>query len=188
MKPQTEGDPQGRTYQGSSARAAGPTVTPGSGLDAGPRDQSSEIVNPATGEVLNLDAPTTDLARYLADMRDIEARWRDIKSVVTGELLRRMDATASWTLHLDGLTVKGASPQPVEEYDAAALRDALLELVDDGTLDIAAVDRALALVVSVKPHAAGIKALRKLGGKVAETVDAHARTVERRRYISVTGK
>lgn len=144
-------------------------------------------VNPRTGEVLSLDAPTSDLGAWLADLRDHEQLVRDMKALVTGEVLARMDRQGLWTLEdvETGIRLRGASPAPVEEFDAPALRDALLELVDEGVLEAAAVDRAIEVVVEYKPRKAGLAALRKLGGRVAAAVDAHARQVEKRRYVNV---
>lgn len=145
------------------------------------------VVNPATGEVLDLTAPTVDLARALADMRDLETAWRDVKTTVTAELLSRLDRNGAWTQRLDaGFTIKAPSPEPVEEFDAAALHDALSQLVDEGVITVDAMDRAIETIVTYKPRVAGLKALRKLGGRVADTIAAHSHLAERRRYITVT--
>lgn len=151
-------------------------------------DAPFTIVSPATGEVLALDAPTEDLAGWLVDVRDWEAQARDAKRVVTAEILSRLDRGASWTAHFPdaGIKISGDSPAPVEEWDGAELRTFLLDLVDEGVITVEAVDAAVQTVVTYKPRKAGINALRKLGGRAQEVVDALCRTVERDRRITVT--
>lgn len=147
---------------------------------------TTQVVNPATGEALTLASPTEDLARCLADIRDFEAQVRDVKRSLTGELLARLDKDASWTLHLPGMKLRGDSPEPQEDWDGAGLRDALLLLVDNGDLAIEAVDAAVETTVTYKPRKAGINKLRKLGGQVAETVEAFRQVRERDRRVSVS--
>lgn len=82
--------------------------------------------------------------------------------------------------------VKTQSPAPAEEWDALAARSELLELVDEGVLGIEAVDAAFEPVVTYKPRKAGINALKKLGGRVAEILASHSHEVERERYVTVS--
>ena len=147
--------------------------------------QPITVVSPRTGEVLNLDAPTEDLGGYLADVRETESMLREAKRLVTCELVSRFDQAAKWTVHAGGLKLSAPSPAPTEEFDAPALRDALLELVDQGLLSVEAVDAAVETVVSYKARKGGINALRKLGGKVAETTAAHCTETVKERYVSV---
>jgi hypothetical protein len=147
---------------------------------------STQLVNPATGEALSLESPSPDLGRYLADIREFESILRESKRIVSRELLSRFDREASWTHRFDDLKIVGQSPAPSEEWDGAELRQALLEHVDAGRLSIEAVDAAVETIVSYKPRKAGITALRKLGGPIAETVNRLARTAERERRVSVT--
>jgi hypothetical protein len=150
-------------------------------------EQVPEFANPVTGEVLTLAAPTEDLARFLADLRDLESRFREAKGIVTREITARLDRQAKWTLHLPGgLKIRGQSPAPVEEWDGLELRSALLELVDEGVVDIEAVDAAVETVVTYKPLKRGINSLRKLGGRVGAVVEAHRRESEPERRVSVS--
>ncbi len=149
-------------------------------------DRPITVVSPRTGELLTLDAPDQDLGNYLLDVREHESLLREAKSIVQGELLRRFDQDRMWTRHVPGLELKGSSPEPVEEYDELALRSALLELVEEGVLTVEAVDRAVEPVVTYKARKAGISALRKGGGRVAEIVDEHARLTEKKRYVTVS--
>lgn len=149
-------------------------------------DRAVQFANPVTGEVLTLAAETGDLGRYLADLREFESVLREHKRIVSRELLARMDRAASWTFHAGALKLTGQSPAPVREWDGAELRDALLGLVDEGLITVEAVDAAVETVVSFRPRAAGISALRKLGGRVVEVVDSLCRESERERRISVS--
>lgn len=156
-------------------------------------DRVQRFVNPTTGEALTLASPDEDLARYLADVRDLEWQLRDTKRHVSKELLRRMDLAASngakgaWTVHAPGgLKITGASPAPVETWNELELREELLRLVDEGLLGAAAVDAAVEPVVTYKVHKSGIRTLRALGGRVAETVNRLCREEEKERRVTVT--
>lgn len=146
---------------------------------------SFTLMNPATGEVVALDGPTEDLGQFLADLREHESMWREAKKLVTRELVARMDKSASWTLHVNGLKLSTQSPAPSEEFNGPELREALLDLVDEGVVTIEAVDAAVETVVTYKPRKAGINALRKLGGRVVDAINAHRTETEKDRYISV---
>ena len=149
-------------------------------------DRAVQFANPITGEVLTLASPDRDLGSYLADLRDFESVLREHKRIVTRELLERFDKQASWTHRFEGLKLTSSSPAPVEEWDGAELREALLALVDEGVLAIEAVDAAVETIVSYKPRKTGINALRKLGGRVNEIVESLKSEVEKDRYVSVT--
>jgi hypothetical protein len=151
-------------------------------------DTPFTIVSPATGEVLTLESSTDDLAEWLLDVRDWEAQAQAAKRVVSGELLSRLDKTASWTQHFPerGIKISGDSPAPSEQWDGAELREFLLELVDDEVITIEAVDAVVETVISYKVKKAGINSLRKLGGRAGEVVDALCREQERDRRITVT--
>ena len=149
-------------------------------------DRPLRLVSPATGEVLDLDAPTGDLGRLLSDIRDAEFQLREMKRAASREILARMDKQAAWTLRTEGVTLTGQSPKPAEEWDGPELREALLAFVDRGLLSIEAVDNAVNTVVTYKPRKAGIQALRKLGGEVEEAIDSLAHYDERDRYVKVS--
>lgn len=142
------------------------------------------VVSPRTGEVLSLDAPLEDLGGFLADVREHESLLKEAKNVVNGEVLQRMEKEGLYTLRAGPLELRGGSPFTTE-YDGAGLRDALLALVDEDVISAAAVDRAVEVVVSYKPQARGINALRALGGRVAEVVAEFSSVVEKQRYVSV---
>lgn len=144
------------------------------------------IVSPSTGEVLAPDSPVEDLGRFLTDVRSHESEVREAKRTVTRWVVARMDSAASWSLHAPGFKLTAPSPKPTEQFDGPALREALLPLVDEGVLSVEAVDAAVEPVVTYEPRKRGINALRKLGGRVEEIVNAHATPVEKERYVTVT--
>jgi hypothetical protein len=148
---------------------------------------STELtVLPFTGEIIELaTADINDLARLLADVKDYQSRLNEAKSLLSQEVLRRQDQAAKWTTPAGGYVLKGSSPAPQEEFDALALREDLLGLVDEGALGIEAVDAAVETIVTYKARKAGVNALRKLGGVVAQIVDRHARPIEKARYVSI---
>jgi hypothetical protein len=145
-----------------------------------------EVISPATGEFISLDSPTEKLGECLADIRDYESLLREAKRALTTELLARFDRNAQWTVHAGGFKLSGQSPAPVEEWDGAELRTALLGLVDADLLSIEAVDAAVETVVTYKPRKAGINALKKLGGRVGEVVESLRQESERERRITVS--
>ena len=149
-------------------------------------DRPVTVVNPRTGEALTLDAPDTDLGRYLIDIREFESILREHKRLVNRELLSRLDHARKWTRTLPGMKLTAPSSRPPEEWDGAELRERLLEFVDRGELSVEAVDAAVEVVVSHKVKKVGINALRAGGGAVAAAVDALASTPEQfDRYVSV---
>lgn len=144
------------------------------------------VILPHTGEALALEtADTADLARLLDEVKDAESRLKEAKSLLSREVLRRQDQAASWTTHAPGFVLKGSSPAPSEEFDALALREELLGMVDEGALSIEAVDAAVETVITYKARKSGINALRKLGGVVAQIVDRHATEIDKPRYVRV---
>ena len=147
----------------------------------------TEIVTlPFTGEFLELHtADIDDNARLLADVKYYESRLRESNSHLIQEVLRRQDQAAKWTTPAGGYVLKGSSPAPQEEFDALALREDLLGLVDEGALHIQAVDNAVETVVTYKVRRGGLNQLRKLGGVVAQIIDRHATPVTKARYVSI---
>lgn len=151
-------------------------------------DEPSEamLVHPLTSEVVDLiNAPDRELAAFLKGLRDDTSNMNNAKRIVTQEILRRMDGDAAWTRHAGPYKLVSSSPEPVEEFDAASLRGALLELVDEKELTIEAVDRAIEQVITYKAHKSGIKALRKLGGRAKEIIDSHSFSHAKDRYVVV---
>lgn len=148
---------------------------------------TTTVVHPFTGETLQLErAETNDLGWFLNEMREYEMRLKEAKRAVTDEALRRLDHQAKWTFRTPDFTLKAPSPAPSEQFDELALRSDLWELVDQGVITEEAAGAAVETVVTYKTRIAGINALRKLGGQVAEVIDRHCTPVQKTRYVSVT--
>jgi len=145
-----------------------------------------EVVHPATGELLTHGSPDEDLASALEVIREAEHDLADAKRVISGWLLERMDHEASWTRRGGAFKLQSVAPHPVTEYDGEALRRLLDEAVEAGAISEAARDGAVSVELSYKVHAAGVGALLRLGGELAEQVRACGQDVERRRYVRVT--
>ena len=150
------------------------------------RPTPAVVADVATGEVLDLNAAATDeLASYIARVRDLEGELRAAKRAVTAELLERMDRQAQWTVVAGEWKVSGDSPAPRVTYDAEALAAELQMLVDADLLAPNAAAKAVERVVSWKVSQAGVNALVKLGGAVADAVARHRVEETRERRVSV---
>jgi hypothetical protein len=148
---------------------------------------TADVIHPGTGEILAVrEASTADLARFLADCREYESLLREAKSIVSREAIRRMDLEGQWTARADGWVLRSQSPEPQEEFDVVPLLKALHELADQGLISEEAIERAVETVTDYKIRAQGIKALRKRGGLIKETVDRFATPMERKRTVSVS--
>lgn len=148
-------------------------------------DQLPAVLNPITGEVVALDAPTDHLGEWLDNVRDFEGAIREQKAAVTAELLRRMDNEATWTVHAGPFKLTGRSPEPETVYDAARLRAVLEQLVADDLISERAMNEACEPIVELKPRKAGIAKLLKLGGAVRRLIEQCAEDREPTRYVRV---
>jgi hypothetical protein len=144
------------------------------------------VVNPRTGELVPVDAPTDVIADIVDALEERVTEIRAMQSDLRAVLLNRMDQSARWTHHveLDGRKYKLEAPSPTAgttEYDAQALRDGLDALAFDGVLDPAAVDAAAEVVRPdpyVKVNHAGVGRLLKLGDqRVTAVIEAARRVV-----------
>lgn len=142
---------------------------------------SVRIFEPGTGAEIDLQAaPLEQLADWRHAMRSYEEDAKLAKQAVDREIVARMDRAALWTQREGRYVVTAPSPAPAVEYDADALRDALIE----HGLDQDAVDRAVVPVVTFKVSKRGLDALRKLPG-LADVIDEHATEIEKPRRVSV---
>jgi hypothetical protein len=143
------------------------------------------IITPLTGEVVLLDSPTDALAHWLHEVRQAEASLRDAKTLVSRELLARMDREACWTVRAGGLKITGQAPGGVE-YDPHEMRRQLAALVEADAISQRAMDEAIEEVVTLKVRAKGVNALRKLGGVVEQAVQRACRPKDAERRISLS--
>lgn len=148
--------------------------------------ETVELVNPSTGELLSLrDAQSGQLAEFIEAVREWEANARLAKAVVSGELHRRMDAEAKWTLRDGPYEIVGQSPNRVE-YDVERLRTTLKELVEGEQITLEAAQAALKREVTFKPAKRGIDALLKLGGDVKKRIEACGHPPTRGRTVKLS--
>jgi hypothetical protein len=153
-----------------------------------PPQTALAIPNIATGEVVSLQEASTDqIAEAVWAMREQETQFRNWKKLAGEELLRRMDANASWTMHEGQYDIKGDSPAPTREADVEPLMTELKQLVWDELVSADAIHKAVETVVTHKVKWGALDALRKLGGEVKERIDKHIREVDKvRRSPSVS--
>lgn len=148
------------------------------------------LTNPSTGDSVALSDATVD---QLADYKLAVAEWQDAakaaQQMADGEILRRMDKQAKWTIHTPFGILTGRSPADVRTIDdPQGLRDALLELEAQGLLSTEAVEAAISQPPPkpqpLKVAVSGIDALLKIGGQVAETVERFSRMVPPDRKVT----
>jgi hypothetical protein len=157
-----------------------------SGQELTEREQLEHVLNPSTGEIVTVrDATTDQLAEYLASVREFESLLREHKQAVTGEVLRRMDQEARWSVTVGDHKLSSRSPEPVIEYDGERLHAALQQLVAEDLIAPAAADAACERVVTYKPVKRGINALLKLGVAVTAVIEACGREEHPERRVSV---
>lgn len=148
-------------------------------------DQLPAVLNPMTGEVVPLDAPTDTLGEYLDAIREFEGSLREQKATVSRELLRRMDTEARWSVVAGPWKLTGRSPEPELVYDVDRLRAVLEQLVADDLISQRAMNEACERVVEFKARKAGIAKLLKLGGAVREQIEQCREEQEPQRYVRV---
>lgn len=147
---------------------------------------AAPVMNPATGELVDLADPTDVLARQRADIREVESQLQEFKRLLDREIIDRMDADATWTLRVDGLKVEAPSPAPAEVFDAESLWNGLHSIARDVGLTEDAIHKAVTEERSYKVSKRGITALRKLGGEVARVIDRCSSYEQRDRRVRVS--
>lgn len=151
-------------------------------------DRPKTLVNPATGELVLLDAPDEHLAEVLDSIRELKSQLNELVGEVSAEVLRRQDKARNWTTRAGDYEIRGESDAPKMEWDERALLAALSDLVERGIIEPAAADAALEEVTTLKVKQKGINALRKSPG-LREIIDScgEEKPPERRR-VSVRRK
>jgi len=119
-----------------------------------------EVVNPRTGEVVDLAAHTTDqVAVFHEQLRELEVQAREARSVVSDELERRRRAAGSSAKAVVGVRYVATRSLSSSRWDVPGVLAALDDLVRDGVLPAA---EAAALVPERtvrKPDGAALNAL-----------------------------
>lgn len=123
------------------------------------------------------DADLEQLAAFTLDADHLAGLSREAKTIVSDELVQRMDKRGKWTVREGDYTLKSSSPTAgTEKYDNETLAASLARLVEEDLIDQEAAEAAIEWVQPPPPapywrqKAAGIKALLKLGPRVAEAV------------------
>lgn len=142
------------------------------------RSEALEVFDPRSGEIVDLRKQSDeDLAAFLQWIRDQEEGARRSKKLISIELHRRMDGDALWTREAETFRIKGAAP-PTPDYEAERLRPILEQLVKDGDITEAAMENACPLETKPKAKKQGIKALAKLGKKIADAIKQAEKPVD----------
>lgn len=115
-----------------------------------------DLIVPATGEVVNLSAPTDILAEAAAQMRELETELARVRAVVNDELTRRLDHENLRSVEIGDWAISVDAPGGVD-WDTDALMEELTRLVE---LDVISED-AMERVVPIKRRVA-LRELKKL--------------------------
>lgn len=154
-----------------------------SGHEIERREAPALVVNPATGEALDLTVATNLLGMAIEDAKAMEAALRSYKREIADELLRRMDRETTYTYRGGGLKITGDGPRE-PDYDGDKLHEALKPHVAAGTISREASEAAAK--PTFKPMKGGIKKLVKLGGDVAAAVKTAEVPNNKPRGVSVS--
>lgn len=120
-------------------------------------------------------AETTDTVRVMDEIQHVQSLLNEAKSMLSDELVSRLDKRGKWTLEVEGLKVTAPSPDAgTVSYDPDKLDLALGELWHDDVIDEPAIHAAIERVTPPsywKVKQAGVKALLKLP-KAREAIEA----------------
>lgn len=143
------------------------------------------VVDRYNGEVIDVRESGSDrLAEAMLNADRLRDQLREAEGVVSGELLRRMDAEAKWTQRVPipgeagrEYEIKGASPTAgTTSYDVETLEAELLPLVEAGTIARALFEEVVkrTVVVKIDAHDTGRleKFAKSLGAAVQESKKA----------------
>ena len=129
-----------------------------------PEQPATPILDRRTGEIHPLELSELEtLAAIASDIAERRQAFEDEEALVLGELLARLDRRQLWTLRVgdpeDGVQyeLKAASPTAgTVGYDAAKLREQLVQLLADNQIDQeaarAVLKRSVSIVAYVNPH------------------------------------
>jgi len=142
---------------------------------------SMELVVPVTGEIVSLADPA-HCARVLSEIRELEAKLRELKGALGYALKEESKRQGSKTLHYPGLEVKINTPNETV-WDYAVLE----ELVGAGLPD----ERFNALVMIEKTYRVNRSVAKQLAGSntvYAEIIDRAQTKNPREPSVSVSQK
>jgi hypothetical protein len=144
------------------------------------------LVDPRTGELLD---PESCDVEQLGACREAIRIWeqlaRQAKQQIDAAVIDRMRRRGEWTLRDGQYTLQASKAGGGVEYDGPALHAALSELVDDGVLDIDAVNNAVVTEVVYKPQAGALKKLAQMNPEAADVIAEHSQETPETRRVSV---
>lgn len=109
-------------------------------------DESAAVdniaVDPASGEVVALSAPTLELVDHAERVRELTAELARFRQVLVDEVARRLDASNTRSDVVGEWAVETNAPTSTD-YLLDVLRAELEELVEDEVLDRAVLDRVI---------------------------------------------
>lgn len=149
------------------------------------------VVNPATGEQLELASEATDrLAEERRGVTDLKRALDQYASHIDDELTRRLDRMGRRSAQVGGYEIETKAPTSID-YPIAGLREALSHLIEADLLDADVVDEVL---VPVEPRPVKLNRtrlntlLRHPSEVVRKTLEACAVETEQRRSVVVREK
>lgn len=117
---------------------------------ATPTEQAPALMHPVTGELVPLDSPTEQLAEILDGTAEAHRLLGEFERILNGELLRRLDADATWTQRVGSgaagyqFELKASSPDAgTSYYIEDELQQELDGLVKAGIISEAGAEKAM---------------------------------------------
>lgn len=145
------------------------------------------VANPATGEVISLEATTDVLAATVDDLKDWQRRIQSVIDAVSEELVARLDQENVRSAPVGDWEIKTVAPTRTD-FDPERLSAALAGLVETGAIsgDVA---RRTVKCPPLKDWKVDRRELGKLlnhsNPVVVEAVRACGESVPQRRYVTV---
>ena len=140
---------------------------------------------PTTGELIHLNADTTELAAARDNIDEAIGSWSTTRSILDEELTNRMDAANRRSAKVGPFTIEVNAPEKVD-WDGGSLYRRLQKLVADGELDGAAVAEAVERTTVYKVNAAAARRLLgHVNAKVREAAEYASHAHPQRRNVRV---
>lgn len=150
---------------------------------------NSMIVNPATGEALDLTGPTNDLAAAVVGLGEVRQMLDDYRHAVEAEIARRMDAANTRKERIGEWEISVNAPT-TESYPTDLVREQLAYLIEKHGLDPVVMDRVI-VTPDPKPAEAKVdrreinKLLKHPDPEVGERIGRASVTAPARRNVKI---
>lgn len=146
----------------------------------------TSVMDPLTGELVELDAPLEVLAQAIDDVNQRISMLKAFKGDIDVEILARMDHNGLWTEHAGEWKIKSVSPDRTE-VDAERVAQCLRPFVNvPGGISEKAYEQAVWSEEIWKSDRRVLNRLKKLGGKIKAAVVECEVPVKGKRYVQVT--